>query len=69
MHLAAASLAGREVNCVAKPFEHAHDCLACGGEQGVVVAGDEERDAQRDSLTGRNFNTDSISQCCIGSVG
>lgn len=66
MHLAAAGLPGREVNGVAKAFEHAHNSLPCGGEQGVVVASDEERDAQKDSLTGRNFNTDSISQCCTG---
>jgi hypothetical protein len=66
MHLATAGLAGREVNGVAKALEHAHNSLACCGEQGVVVAGDEQRDAQGDSFAESNFNTDSISLCCIG---
>src|SRR6185437_1451644 len=55
MHLATAGLAGREVNAVAKALEHAHNSLACCGEQGVVVAGDEQRDVQGDSFAESNF--------------
>ena len=55
MHLAAAGLAGGEVDGVAESLKDAHDSLACSGEQGVVVAGDEERDAQENSLTGPEF--------------
>jgi hypothetical protein len=66
MHLATAGLAGGEVDDVAQALEHAHNSLACCWEQGVVVAGDEKRDAQEGSLTGRNFNTDSISHSCTG---
>ena len=36
-------------------FEHAHDSLARRGEERVVVAGDEERDAQENSLAGPEF--------------
>jgi hypothetical protein len=46
VHLAAAGLAWGEVDGVAEAFEDADDGLACGGEEGVVIAGDEERDAQ-----------------------
>jgi hypothetical protein len=53
MHLATAGLAGREVNRMTEALEHAHDRLACGREQGVVVTGDEERDAQGISFSGR----------------
>src|SRR5580698_748573 len=69
MHLSAAGLAGREVNGVAQAFEHAHNSLTCGREQSVVITGNVQRNAQRSSLADPNFNTDSISQCCIGSVG
>jgi hypothetical protein len=64
VHLAAAGLAGGKVNGVTEALEHTNDSLAGGGEQGVVVAGDEERDAQGGSLAGGNFNTGSISQQC-----
>ena len=55
MHLATAGLAGGEVDGVTEALEHAHNSLACCGEQGVVVAGDEKRDAQGRSLTGQQF--------------
>jgi hypothetical protein len=51
MHLAATRLAGREVNRVAQALEHAYNSLSGRREQGVVVTGDEERDAQGSSLT------------------
>jgi hypothetical protein len=52
VHLAAAGLAGREVNSMAQALKHANDGLSCGGKQGVVVTGDEERDAQGGSFAG-----------------
>ena len=45
VHLAAAGLFDGEVDGVAEPLEHARDGDARFGEQRVVVAGDEERDA------------------------
>ena len=69
MHLATAGLAGREVNGVAEALEHAHDRLACGGEQGVVVAGDEERDAQGNSFGGRISIQILFHNAVSGSVG
>jgi tRNA U54 and U55 pseudouridine synthase Pus10 len=68
MHLPATGLASGEVDSVAEALEHANNGFARFREQSVVVAGDEERDAQARLLgSGRNFNTDSISQCCIQS--
>ena len=46
MHLSAAGLARREVDGVGKAFEHSDDCLSGVREQGVVIAGNEERDSQ-----------------------
>jgi hypothetical protein len=48
VHLAAAGLAGGKVDGVAEALEDADDGLAGLGKQRVVIAGDEERDAQRD---------------------
>jgi hypothetical protein len=50
VHLAAAGLAGREVDGVAEALEDAHDGLAGAGKERVVIAGDEERDAQVQNL-------------------
>jgi hypothetical protein len=47
MHLAAASLAGGKVDSMAEAFKDADDGLAGAGKERVVIAGDEERDAQR----------------------
>jgi hypothetical protein len=46
VHLAAAGLSGGEVDGVSEALEDADDGLPGGGEEGVVIAGDEERDAQ-----------------------
>jgi hypothetical protein len=65
MHLTATGLASGEVDGVAEALEHANNSFARFREQRVVVASDEERDAQAKLLgSGRDFNTDSISQCC-----
>jgi hypothetical protein len=53
VHLSATGLAGGEVDGVAEALEHADDGLTRCGEQGVVVAGDEERDAQARLLGSR----------------
>ena len=50
VHLAAAGLGGVEVDGVAEALEDAHDGLAGAGEERVVIAGDEERDAQVQNL-------------------
>ena len=55
VHLAAAGLAGREVDGMAQALKDANNGLACGGKQGVVVAGDEQRDAQGGSFAGTKF--------------
>jgi len=46
VHLAATGLAGREVDGMAEALEDANDGLAGAGEERVVIAGDEKRDAQ-----------------------
>jgi hypothetical protein len=46
MHLAAAGLAGGKNDGVAEPLEDADDGLAGLGKEGVVVAGDEQRNLQ-----------------------
>ena len=46
MHLPAARLLGRELDLVAQPPEQAHDRLADLRVEEVVVAGDEQGDAQ-----------------------
>jgi hypothetical protein len=46
VHLAAAGLFDGEIDGVAQAFEQARNGDAGLGEQRVVVAGDEERDAQ-----------------------
>ena len=46
MHLSAAGLLGAELDLVAEPLEDADYRLAGVWEEGVVVAGDEERNAQ-----------------------
>jgi hypothetical protein len=50
VHLAAAGLAGGKFDGVAEAFEDADDGLASAGKKRVVIAGDEERDAQGKSL-------------------
>jgi hypothetical protein len=52
VHLTAAGLGGVEVDGVAEAFEDADDGLAGAGEEGVVIAGDEERDAQGETSGG-----------------
>ena len=47
VHLAAAGLLPRKIDGVAEAFEHADYGFAGLGEEGVVVAGDEQRHAQR----------------------
>ena len=47
MHLAAARLLRRELDLVAEPPKQPDDGLPDLGEQQVVVAGDEQRDAHR----------------------
>ncbi len=46
VHLSAAGLGERELDGVAEAFEDASDGDARLGEEGVIVAGDEECDAQ-----------------------
>jgi hypothetical protein len=46
MHLTAAGLAGGKVYGVPEALEDTHDGLAGAGKERVVIAGDEERDAQ-----------------------
>ena len=48
VHLSAACLGERELDGVAEAFEHAGDGDSRLGEEGVVVTGDEECDAQGD---------------------
>jgi hypothetical protein len=50
VHLAAAGLAEGKFDRVAEAFEDADDGLAGAGKKRVVIAGDEERDAQGKSL-------------------
>jgi hypothetical protein len=47
VHLAAARLIGRELDVVAEAAQQPHDGSPDLGEQRVVVAGDEERDAHQ----------------------
>jgi hypothetical protein len=46
MHLTTTGLSRPELDDVPKPFENGYDCLTRFGEESVVVAGDEERNAQ-----------------------
>lgn len=46
VHLAAAGLAGGEVDGVAEALEDTDDGLAGAGEERVVIAGDKKRDTQ-----------------------
>jgi hypothetical protein len=55
VHLAAAGLSGGEVDGVAEALEDADDGLPGGGEEGVVIAGDEEGDAQEASALVAEF--------------
>jgi hypothetical protein len=60
--LAAAGLAGGKVEGVAEALEDADNGLAGAGEERVVIAGDEERDAQAKPPAGlQEFNRDFIS--------
>jgi len=70
VHLAAAGLAWGEVYGVPEALEDTHDGLAGAGEERVVVAGDEERDAQGSPPRGgdREFNRDYISNSTLGQI-
>jgi hypothetical protein len=50
VHLAAAGLSGGKVDGVTEAFEDADDGFSGLGKQGVVVAGDKERDSQNQTL-------------------
>jgi hypothetical protein len=47
VHLAAAGLCKREVDRVTQAFQHARHRDACLRKQGVVIAGNKERDTQK----------------------
>ena len=47
VHLPTAGLVEREFDRMAQPLQQAHDGLSGRGEERVVIAGDEKRDAQR----------------------
>jgi hypothetical protein len=55
MHLSAAGLSSGEVDGVTKALEYTNNGFARLGEQRVVVAGDEERDAQAKLLGSEKF--------------
>jgi hypothetical protein len=46
VHLAAAGLSRWKLDGVAQSFEHAHNGFTCFREEGVVITGDEEGNAQ-----------------------
>jgi hypothetical protein len=45
MHLPAATLGGEELHLMAQPLEHPDNRLPGLGKEGVVITGDEKRDA------------------------
>src|SRR5579859_1224334 len=57
VHLAAAGLVERELDGVPEPLEQTDDRLAGGGEERVVIAGDEERNAQSRGLNSSSHSS------------